>query len=511
MAIVVFVGTFALVAMLVVVGLVLRTGTKSDEPSAAPTQSPVTEGTPAKLAKFYTQKLTWKACGSGAQCTTISVPIDYAKPDGATLSLHAKYYAATGKSSKVLFVNPGGPGAPASDFADHMKDQLPSDVRAVYGVIGVDPRGTGESTPVECLSDKQFDAYTASDPDPDTSAEATEYNDATVAMGDACEAHSGELAAHISTEEAARDHDIVRALLGQKQIDWFGASYGTQLGATYATLFPSRVGRMVLDGAVDPSLTEVQAALGQTEGFQQALDAYIANCVKASNCPQGWESVQQGDAAISQLMASLDAKPLPGNNDRELTQGLAFYGIALPLYASDLWPNLTEALTAAFKGNGQPLITLSDYYFSRDANGHYADNSGQAIAAISCLDEAQRGSGPTAEQLLPEFEAASPVFGQAMAWSATSCENWPIPATSPQQAVHAQGANTIVVVGTTRDPATPYAWAKSLRDQLGSAVLLSRDGDGHTGYGMGNDCVDKKINNYLLTGKAPKDNTMCAA
>ena len=204
--------------------------------------------------------------------------------------------------------------------------------------MGVDPRGVGQSTPIDCLSDRELDAYAASEPDPDDPAEIEEFRAGIVDFGKGCEERSGALASHVSTEEAARDFDVVRALLGSKTLDWFGASYGTELGATYATLFPKTVGRMVLDGAVDPTLTSAESAFGQATGFQRALDAYIKDCVKQETCPLGRDADAAEDKLVDFINAR-DANPMDTGQERQLTQGITFYGIAVTLYNKSTWPS----------------------------------------------------------------------------------------------------------------------------------------------------------------------------
>ena len=487
-----------------VIAIVANNG--PDKKFVAP--KPTTSAAPAGLSAFYHQKLAWHDCKSG-KCTTVTVPIDYDKPDGAATKLAVKVIPSTsGKATHSMFVNPGGPGGSAIDYADTMKDQFGKDVRAKYDIVGVDPRGVGESSPLKCLSDKQFDTFTAADPDPDNATEIKDFRHLTTELGTACEKNSGELAAHVSTEEAARDMDVVRALLGRKTMDWFGASYGTQLGATYAQLFPKTVDRMVLDGAVDPSLGVVDSSLGQTTGFERAVESYAKDCVKSSSCPLG-DNADAGLAKIAALLAQLDAQPMKTGTDRQLTEGLAFYGIAVTLYDKSTWKYLTQGLDQAFKGNGLTLLQLSDAYFDRNPDGSYTGNLGQVIYAVNCLDGSQRLTQAQVESQIPRFEKVSPVFGRALAWGALGCTDWPIKATHPQLKISADGAKPIVVIGTTRDPATPYEWAQSLAKQLSSGVLVTRVGDGHTAYGSGNSCITKAVDDYYVSDTVPKDGLVC--
>jgi pimeloyl-ACP methyl ester carboxylesterase len=502
------IGTIVSALFLALIGIGFLADKHSTKAGPWTPPTPAASAGPSELEPFYRQKLDWKSCEDNSKCAHVTVPVDYDQPGGQTLSLMVKVLPATHPGGRSLFLNPGGPGASAVDFVDYMGSLFGDRVRAKYDLVGVDPRGVGGSTPIDCLSDRQFDRYTAEDPDPDTPAEIEQARKATRNFGRGCEKLSGAVAAHVSTEEAARDFDIVRALLGQKKFDWFGASYGTQLGATYATLFPDRVGRMVLDGAVDPSLSSIQSSLGQTAGFERALRAYVKDCIQERSCPLG-RTVDPAIDRIAALLQSTDKHPLKTVERRKLTEGLAFYGIAVTLYNKSTWGMLSQALDAAFKGDGSVLLRLSDYYFDRQADGSYDGNLGESFPAIGCLDTDDK---PTLEQIEaaePEFVKASPVFGRAMAWGAYGCTDWPIPVTHPQVAIHASTSAPIVVIGTTRDPATPYEWARSLADQLGSGVLLTRKGDGHTAYASGDDCITEIVDDYLVDGTVPKPNTVC--
>ncbi|WP_370188613.1 alpha/beta hydrolase [Aeromicrobium sp.] len=508
---IVLIALAAVAAVVAGVLLVVRDGDgASDDSPAAQAIQPTGEQAPDGLQRFYDQKLTWKGCGGDSECATITVPIDYDEPDGATTTLKAARYLSTGDGTRVLFVNPGGPGGSAIDFAASLAGSMAPTVRNAFTIVGIDPRGVGESSPLKCLPDAQFDAYAASDPDPSTPAEVRELRAGVRELGEACAENSGELAGHVSTEEAARDMDVARAAMGQQKLDWFGASYGTQLGATYATLFPQKVGAMVLDGAVDPAQDVFGSAFGQATGFQRALDAYLDACAKLESCPLG-QDPNAANRALAAFMSRLEDRPLPTGTDRELTKGRAFYGVAVTLYDKAAWPVLSQALTAALQGDGSLLLRLNDLYFSRQSNGSYDGNIGWANIAVNCLDNRERPSVAEVEAELPRFEKVSPVFGAALGWGTLGCTDWPEPAERPQVEIDAEGASPIVVIGTTRDPATPYENAKALADQLGDreGVLLTREGDGHTAYSSGNRCIVKAVDAYLVDGTVPRDGTTC--
>jgi pimeloyl-ACP methyl ester carboxylesterase len=513
------------VALVVVLALVL-TGIGAvalvalDDGAAGPGSAPpvttpepgATEPPRPALAAYYSQRLAWTPCGDGDWCATLTVPLDYRHPRGDTIDLAVLEVPAADPERRLgsLVVNPGGPGVPGTDYAAHAVLAFRPSLRDVFDIVGFDPRGVGRSDPVDCLDDDALDAYVAMDPAPDTPEEVAAVERSTAELGRGCRQRSGALADHVSTVEAARDMDVLRAALGESTLTYLGASYGTKLGATYADLFPDRAGRLVLDGAVDPTLDARQLAVGQAGGFELALRSYVGACVDAGDCFLG-DGVEAGLGTIQELVRSVDADPLRTSlDDRELRVGNAFTGIVRALYSRDLWRILDQGLRRALDGDGTVLLQLSDSYASRRPGGGYADNSLEANAAINCLDDPSRVRPDDVPLVLPELEQASPTFGEVFAWGLTSCDGFP-----PQRAAardpdpRAAGAPPIVVVGTTRDPATPYAWAVALARQLESGVLVTRDGDGHTGYNEGNACVDEAVEAYLVQGIVPRDGLRC--
>ena len=478
-------------------------------PPPAPSATAATPTYAPDLSRFYEQDLDWRSC-DGNQCTRLTVPLDYAHPEGKSISLAVVRVPASDRGRRVgqLVVNPGGPGGSGIDYATAGEGAFGPLLTRFYDIVGFDPRGVGKSTPLECADTAQTDEFLSADPDPDNPAEVRRLDRLTRQYGRGCLTKSGDLAKRISTVEAAKDMDILRAALGERQLDYLGASYGTFLGATYADLFPTHVRRMVLDGAIDPALSNEQLTLGQAGGFQTALNAYLEDCIKRGSCVVG-DSVEEGGRRIRQLLDDIDKQPLPTSSDRELTEGLAAYGIIFPLYVKDYWPLLTAALKEAIeKGRGDRLLMLSDTYSSRGPDS-YTDNSTAALYAVNCLDHDDYIQSSEVPSHIAEFEKASPTFGRSFAYSLSTCSSWPVKSGKTTKALHAAGAPPIVVVGTTRDPATPYAWSKALASELDSGVLVSRDGDGHTGFNQGNSCVDGAVEKYLLGGVVPKDGLSC--
>lgn len=500
-----------------IAALTLMSGSDArPDPRSVPTTTPQPGANDAPrpaLARFYSQTLSWDYCRGGQLCSTLEVPLDYRKPRGATIELAVLKVPAADPASRIgsLVVDPGGPGAPATDFADAAATPgavFRAPVLDAYDIVGMDPRGTGASAPVDCLSDDELDAYIAQDPDPDTAAEVDAFTGFVDEIGRGCAELSGDLAAHVTTIEAARDMDVLRSALGESMLTYYGASYGTELGATYADLFPDRVGRLVLDGAVDVSLSSRDQTLQQAAGFETALRAYVQDCIDEGDCVLG-DSLDEGLDRIRQLIDDIDAQPLPTGDDRELEVGNAIYGIVLPLYSPDYWSALTTGLKQALDGDGTLLLRFSDLYSSRGDDGGYTDNSSEAFYAIGCLDDPWSISASEVPANLADFEQASPTFGDVFAWGLTSCGGIQVRSTEPARDIKAAGAAPIVVIGTTRDPATPYAWAQRLAEQLESGVLVSRDGDGHTGYTEGNDCVDEAVDGFFLDGTVPEDGLSC--
>ncbi|GAB3166655.1 alpha/beta hydrolase [Streptomyces incanus] len=475
--------------------------------------------TPEALTPYYEQKPTWRACGApGFQCATLKAPLDYADPSAGDIRLAVSRKKATGPGKRLgsLLVNPGGPGGSAIDYLQaYAGIGYPKEVRARYDMVAVDPRGVARSEPVECLTGPEMDAYTQTDFTPDDAKEADTLVAAYRKFAEGCGADAPKLLRHVSTIEAARDMDIARAALGDEKLNFVGASYGTFLGATYAGLFPSRTGRLVLDGALDPSLSARQLDIEQTAGFDAAFTAFAKDCVRQSDCPLGGRNTSPEEVGrnLKEFFAKTDAQPVPtGDADgRELTESLATIGVIAAMYDEGAWPLLRKALTEAMKKNdGAGLLALSDSYYERDANGKYA-NLMFANAAVNCLDlPAAFDSPDQVRDALPDFEKASPVFGEGFAWAALNCAYWPVAATGEPERIEAKGAAPIVVVGTTRDPATPYRWAEALADQLTSARLLTYEGDGHTAYGRGSECIDSTINTYLVDGTPPADGKRCS-
>ncbi|WP_245993117.1 alpha/beta hydrolase [Xylanimonas allomyrinae] len=343
------------------------------------------------------------------------------------------------------------------------------------------------------------------DDDAGLAAMAAEYS----AWAKACGENTGALLGNVDTQSAARDMDLIRAVVGEKKLDYLGFSYGTQLGATYAGLFPDRVGNMVLDGAVDPNLTADEASEQQAGGFELALRNYVKDCQGGANCPLKGD-VEQGLRQVRDVLDRALTDPYPTQSNRRVTQTLTFYGIAVALYDQRSWPYLTQALDEVItQGTGDALLFLADFYNARQPDGTFEGNSAEGFRAVGCLDG--RGTTDMAQMRADAaaLEQAAPTVGRFFAYSGLVCADWPYPVVDQEFDLHAAGAPPIVVIGTTNDPATPYAWAQSLAKTLDSGLLVTYEGEGHTAYGRSNQCIVDAVDGFLVDGDVPKDGLHC--
>lgn len=296
--------------------------------------------------------------------------------------------------------------------------------------------------------------------------------------------------------------DVIRRTLGDDKLSYFGISYGTELGGTYAHLFPENVGRVVLDAVVDPTADTVGHARNQATGFQRALENYLKD--------RG-QDPEAGTQRIAALLRRIDADPLPTSSGRRLNETLAITGIVTPLYSKSSWPALTDALDEAQNsGTGDGLLQLADSYNGRDESGHY-DTQSHSQRAISCADTKDRPTAAEARALLPEFRKLSPVFGPFLAWDTAGwCAGWPIDLERDTPEASAPGAAPMLVIGTTGDPATPYEGAQKMADELGEGVgiMVTNKGEGHGSYGEST-CVTSLVDAYFLDGRIPADGRTC--
>ncbi|MFA7498589.1 MAG: alpha/beta hydrolase [Leucobacter sp.] len=469
------------------------------------------EGT---IEGFQSQEPRWQPCEDGLQCADVEAPLDWSDTGGDRISLSlVKQPAQGGEAVGTLFLNPGGPGASGVDYLVGSVDRIVQEpVREAYDVIAWDPRGVGGSTSVGCLDAPELDEYLfglseGEDLEVGSNAWIKAAAEESAEFGRACLERTGPLLAHVDTASTVQDLDMLRAIVGDTKLNYLGFSYGTYIGARYADAYPERVGRLVLDGAIDPSTSEFEVVREQTQGFELALRAYVEDCLSKRSCPFSG-SVDGAMQRIGALLDAVDETPLRGSDGRMLSSGTMLTAIITPLYSQSNWPYLDQLFTSVAEGDADVALALADFYYSRE-NGSYADNSTEAFLAINCLDYPNDLDVNRMRAQAAELEEVAPTIGRFQGYGDIFCAAWPVDGVEERTGVTAAGADPILVVGTTGDPATPYRWAEALAEQLESGVLLTYEGEGHTAYGK-NACVDAIVDEYLLTGAVPAGGARCS-
>ena len=475
------------------------------------TSTPTGEKVAADLQPFYSQVVKWSSCSGSFQCADVTAPMNWKDPSKASIKLALIRKPATGNRLGSLLVNPGGPGASGYDFIhDSLSYAVDSTLRANYDIVGFDPRGVGHSTAVNCGGAKVLDHfnYDIVPGTPGTDSWIAELEKENAQFGQDCLDHTGPLLQYVDTNSAARDLDLLRAVLGDKKLNYLGYSYGTLLGATYAELYPTKTGRLVLDGALDPATTDFTVTDIQAKGFESAFRAYLKDCIGRKDCPFTG-SVDQAMAQTGQLLDKLQATPLTGADGRQLGANTMFVAIILPLYNKDNWPYLNQLFTELRTGKTATAFLLADSYNDRNQDGTYSSNSTEAFVSINCLDYVSDSSIDTMRAEAAQLAKDAPVFGPRMAYGGTSCAKWPFAATRVRGPIEAKGSGDILVVGTTNDPATPYVWAQNLSKELEHGHLITYHGEGHTAYNKSNSCVNNAVDDYFVKGTVPSKDPDC--
>lgn len=474
---------------------------------------------PDGLSKFYSQPLEWGSCeGFGSpedrlppktECARITVPVDYARPDGPTAQIAMSRIPATGDKIGSLLMNPGGPGVSGLSMVTVGNR---TELADRFDRVGFDPRGVGSSLPaIVCLTPQEADSERAEPPTGNTPAGIAEAEAENREYADRCAQRTGtELLTHVGTREVVQDMDVMRAVLGDPKLSYLGYSYGTRLGAAYAEKFPQNVRALVLDGAVDSSQDPVQESLRQAAGFQGVFNAYAAECAQTADCPLGTDPAQSV-ARFRALVAPLETTPAATTDPRGLSYGDAITGVQQALYSDELWSILTQGLTELRDGRGDTLLQLADMYDGRREDGTYA-NTQDAFNAIRCVDDPRITDPAVVARQDAEYRKAAPFLDDGKGTGAAPlelCAAWPVPNTSTPHRVSAPGLPTTVVVSTTDDPATPYQAGVDLAAQLGAELITFR-GNRHTAALVAGDrCVDDAVIDYLVDLAAPGVGLTC--
>ena len=442
-------------------------------------------------------------------CGQLPVPVDYTHPDGAKLSVEVIriHYADQPQRIGSLLVNPGGPGGSGLFLAISLAASLSDDVLAHFDIVGFDPRGVGLSAPIKCQSDAEETKALAFDADLRTTAGLQAAKRQAATFAHSCTTKYRSTLAHYNTVETAQDMDRIRAAVGDDHLNYLGFSYGTELGAVYAHLFPKRIRVAVLDGAVDPVTTgnAITSNEQQMSGFEDAFDQFAADCRKRAAC----KALGDPRKAVTALQKKANSKPIASSahgDARRATGGNVLYAVVSALYSQELWPALGTALLDAQHGDAKGLFDLNDRYSERGDDGHYS-NLLDVFQVVSCNDQKSDPSDAVIKATATRWAKTYPLFGLWSASTLFQCQAWP-KTRHPVPAETAVGSAPILVVGNLHDPATPYSGAVHLAATLRTGVLLTWDGQGHTSYGQSS-CIDAKVNAYLVKGALPAAHTTC--
>lgn len=488
---------------------------------------------PASADDGYGQQVAWGDCGgfaslgayepedvAGFECGYVTVPVDYANPDGASADIAVIRKPATGPRIGSLLLNPGGPGGSGVDLAVGLADDL-AQLNDTFDLVGFDPRGVSNSVPaLDCYSSAERDALRAQPYITPTPEGITLIEAQSAEVGERCAAAVGEdFLANIGTKTVAKDLDVIRDAVGDEQLTYLGYSYGTSIGAEYAAQFPDRVRAMILDGAVDPNADRNQQIVNQYAGFQVAFDDFAAECAQSADCALGTDP-SAAVARLHELVLPLIDNPLPLPDGRILTYSDAMTGIILSMYSATFWTPLEVGLAGllpatdprSIGGDSEYMMLLADVYYERDEAGNYP--KGQEVqTAVNCVDRPYGTNREEANYLDSEVRRVAPFYddGRGTGLGAlSSCAFWPVPPTGLSTTVDHAVLPQIVVVSTTHDPATPYQAGVDLAAQL-QASLVTVEDTGHGSSFNGTACVDDELEQYLEELDSPPAGLTCAA
>ena len=477
--------------------------------TAAPetTEAPATSAAPDTTTEPDDEStLEWREFDEGLETAILEVPVDYDDPDGPQFELFLARRLADDQENKIgsLLINPGGPGLGGAEYAAGAEFLLGEELLERFDIVGWDPRGTGYTEPaIDCIDDYD-DYYAGYDITPDDEAERQQIIDIKQEFTELCTENNEEILEHVGTNDTARDMDSIRRALGEETISYFGFSYGSELGGTWATLFPDTVRAAVLDGASDPNADAVEGGLQQVAGFEGTLTTFLAECSADPEC--AFHNGGDAEGAFDALMAQLDEAPIPSEEGRpDVTRGVALQAVAEAMYSDDFWDQLSEGLAAAQGGDGEGLLELWDSYYRRMPDGTWP-NFLEAFQVIRCMDQVERPTVEEDDATAPRFNAAGPRFSPGTTGE-YFCTFFP-PTDNPRAEITGADAGPIVVIGTTGDAATPLQSTRNMAAALEDGRLVVVTADQHTGYQV-NDCVDDVVHRYLIDLEVPEPETEC--
>ncbi|WP_028821439.1 alpha/beta fold hydrolase [Propionimicrobium lymphophilum] len=444
--------------------------------------------------RYYVQRLDWAQCGE-FECAKMLAPLDWENPDGLAVTIALKR-SAIDDPHGVLFVNPGGPGGSALDYVDQFGEELR------YDIVGMDPRGSGKSTPVVCSTGEELDRYLDVDVSPDDSGEVAALIDAERRFATDCRKNSGALLDHVSTIDTVYDFDLARRLLGQEKFNFLGVSYGTLLGATYAELFPDSTGKVVLDSAVSLGPSE---EVSQAVGFERNLSEFARWCASKTSCELGSDE-QSVTKSIKGFLDSLDSNSLSSPDGRMLTQSRAVAGLLLFFYTGESFYDAAgEAISKAIAGDPTMIFQASDAMTGREPGGYSSLIA--AASGIGCLDQPDSGLKGAFAQWSKQ-KAQAPVLGHLIGPD-TLCPIW-TSAPRPRIAFSGDTETPVLVLANTEDSATPYEQSVLANRIFKDSILVTRKAPGHGVFGSSR-CADRIVADYFNESKIPETNLECAS
>ena len=480
------------IAAILLIG-VTACGSQSSTPAT-------TIAAPAAVAPATGGSITWKNCDASSaelKCARFSVPYDYKNVSKGSFSLKLVKRPASDPKRRIgsMLVNPGGPGFGGTYLAENALSYFSAELLDRFDIVAWDPRGTGESTPfVDCVDD--YDKYFTTDPTPENDEQRQALIDASKTFSEECGKKNEEFLPYISTNNTVRDMDKIRSALGEEKITYFGFSYGSELGATWATMFPSTVRAAVLDGAADPEADYMEGGLQQAVGFEKQLTIFLSRCSADPDC--AFHNNGKAEEAFDALMIKVDKDPIVVTKNRAaVNQAVAYTAVSQAMYSSSMWSQLETALRDAQLGKGFGLLELYDSYYQRKSDGTYG-NELEAFNAILCVDDPGPMTIEETDSYLTAFKKAAPRLWPGFT-GGYGCVFWPAKP-DPRIKITGKGAGPVVVVGTTGDAATPLESSRKMATALEDGRLIVVTADRHTGYGE-NDCVTSAVDNYLFTAR----------
>ncbi len=475
-----------------------------------------------QLAAYRAAKagIDWRDCPADwgfdkpIQCGWVTVPVDYAKPNGRKIEIAVDRVGNTGSEADrqgALLYNPGGPGGSGMRFPTRVtkKNPIYTKLAKAYDFVGFDPRGVGHSSPISCVDPQEFVKAPKLDPVPDSEADKRAQRKLAAEYADGCQERSGWLLPHMTTPNTARDLDVVRAALGERKLNFLGVSYGTYLGAVYGTLFPGHVRRMVVDSVVNPSKEKIwyQANLDQDVAFQMRWDDWKQWVAKNDATYHLGNTPEQVEQQWLKLRATAKKSPIGGVvGPAEL---IGFFQSA-PYYDS-AWAHTAEVWSKYVAGDTQALVDEIAPDMADTAGNASSENGNAVYTAVECADAKWPTNWKTWDRDNTRLHKDHPFMTWANAWMNLPCATWSSKQQTPLEVKSRKGLPPVLIVQAERDAATPYEGAVELHKRFKGSRLITEKGAGSHGVtGITNPCVNDRVDTYLLTGKTDSRDVTCA-